>query len=193
MVNTAAFLSPDDSPPDGTPPEHPDLAAVLGPARLAYFTPVFDQPSLADRKAMFILGASGLLVTVLMFFAPPLHTVARSGGRPATVALVAAILCVIGLVLTAAVAAYVAYTRPLPPMPPTLALFREVCARDADAYVAAMYALDHRRAMRDMLHYNYSVATQAAAKFRIVNRSLSILRVAILLWMVLLLVLAISG
>ena len=170
-----------------------DLAAVLGPARLAYFTPVFEQPTLADRKAMFILGASGLLVTVLMFFAPSLQTLARSASRPATLVLLASVGCVIALVLMAALTAYFAYTRPLPPMPPTLALFREVSAKDPDAYVAAMHALDHRQAMREMLHYNYSIATQAAAKFRLVNRSIVCLRVAIPLWMVLLLVLAVWG
>jgi hypothetical protein len=180
-------------PADPTPPEADELATVLGPARLAFFTPVFEQPTLADRKAMFILGASGLLVTVLMFFAPPLQSLARYAGRPAGVILMVAVLCVIALVLTAAVMAYIAYTRPLPPMPPTLALFREVSAREADAYVAAMYALDHRRAMRDMLHYNYSIATQAAGKFRLVNRSLACLRFAIPLWMMLLLVLAVWG
>ena len=185
MVDPAAPLSPERGADD--------LAAVLGPARLAFFTPVFEQPTLADRKAMFILGASGLLVTVLIFFAPPLQSLARHSGRPVGLALMVAVLCVIALVLTAAVMAYVAYTRPLPPMPPTLALFREVSARDADAYVAAMYALDHRRAMRDMLHYNYSIATQAAGKFRLVNRSLACLRVAIPLWMMLLLVLAVWG
>jgi len=56
-----------------------------------------------------------------------------------------------------------------------------------------MYALDHRRAMRDMLHYNYSIATQAAAKFRLVNRSLACLHIAIPMWMMLLLVLAVWG
>jgi len=179
--------------PENHPDHHHDLGSVLGPARLAYFTPVFEQPTLADRKAMFILGASGLLVTVLMFFAPPLQALAGFAGKPAGVVLMVAVLCVIALVLTAAVTAYLAYTRPLPAMPPTLALFREVGGRDADAYVAAMYALDHRRAMRDMLHYNYSIATQAAAKFRLVNRSLACLHIAIPMWMMLLLVLAVWG
>jgi hypothetical protein len=44
-----------------------------------------------------------------------------------------------------------------------------------------------------MLHYNYSVASQAARKFRLVNRALKCLRVAIPLWMVLLLALAVWG
>ena len=170
-----------------------DLAAVLGPARLAYFTPVFEQPSLADRKAMFILGASGLLVTVLLFFSQSLQALAHASGRPGTLALGVAVFCVVALVLTAAFTAYTAYTKPLPPMPPTLVLFREVSDKDADAYVRAMYDLDHRRAMRDMLHYNYSVATQAAQKFRLVNRAIACLRLAIPLWMLLLLALAVWG
>ena len=65
--------------------------------------------------------------------------------------------------------------------------------RSPENYVAAMHALTHRRALRDMLHYNYSVATQAAGKFRLVNRAITCLRVAIPLWMVLLLVLAVWG
>jgi hypothetical protein len=44
-----------------------------------------------------------------------------------------------------------------------------------------------------MLHYNYSVAAQAASKFALVNRSLACLRVAIPLWMLLLLALAVWG
>jgi len=74
--------------PENHPDHHHDLGSVLGPARLAYFTPVFEQPTLADRKAMFILGASGLLVTVLMFFAPPLQAL-RPGcpDRPAGIRL----------------------------------------------------------------------------------------------------------
>jgi len=164
-----------------------------GGARLAYFTPVFEQPTLADRKAMFILAASGLLVTVLLFFSPSLQHLAHSAGRPGAVLLVAALVCVVALVLAAALMAYVAYARGLPPMPPTLAMFRDIGTKDPDAYVASMHALDHPRAMRDMLHYNYSVAAQAAAKFRLVNRSLACLRVGIPLWMLLLLILAVWG
>jgi pycsar effector protein len=174
-------------------PPDPDLAAVIGPARLAYFTPVHEQPTLADRKAMFILAASGLIATVLLFFAHPFEAMVRSVGGVAGAALVALLLCVAALILVAAMTAYTAYRRPLPPMPPTLAFFRDVAASPLEAYAAAVRTLDHRRAVRDMLHYNYSVATQAARKFRLVNRALSCLRLAIPLWMLLLLVLAVWG
>jgi hypothetical protein len=172
---------------------YPDLAAVIGPARLAYFTPVHEQPTLADRKAMFILAASGLIATVLLFFGEALEEMVRSAGAAAAGALVLALLCVAGLVLASAVMAYTAYRRPLPPMPPTLALFRDVAASPLETYAAALRGLDHRRAMRDMLHYNYSVASLAAHKFRLVNRSLACLRLAIPAWMLLLLALAVWG
>ena len=167
-------------------------AAVLGPARLAYFTPVHEQPTLADRKAMFILGASGLMASVLLFFSHSLGSLARAGGALASLA-VLLLLGVAALVVVAAVVAYYAYTRPLPAMPDTLAFFRDVGSRTPEQYRAQMLALDHTAALRGMLHYNYSVASQAAHKFRLVNRSLACLRVAIPLWMVLLLALAVWG
>ena len=181
--------APPHSPPaPGTPP-----AAVIGPARLAYFTPVHEQPTLADRKAMFILGASGLVVTVLLFFAHPLEGLIRSAGRPASFGLAGLLLCVFVTVLLAAFTAYAAYRKTLPPMPPTLAWFRNVAGESPDAYRRAMLSKDHPAALRDILHYNYSVATLAAAKFRLVNRALSFLRVALPLWMLLLLILAVWG
>src|SRR5947209_18012161 len=52
----------------------PDMQAFVGMARLAYFTPLHEHPTLADRKATFILGANGLLITVLLFFIGPITT-----------------------------------------------------------------------------------------------------------------------
>ena len=181
------------TPADSQPGPDTRLAAVIGPARLAYFTPVHEQPTLADRKAMFILGASGLIVTVLLFFAHPLEGLIRSAGRPVSFALATLLLCIFVTVLLAAFTAYAAYRKALPPMPPTLAWFRNVAGETAEAYARAMLAKDHPAALRDMLQYNYSVAALAAAKFRLVNRALSCLRVALPLWMLLLLILAVWG
>jgi hypothetical protein len=177
------------------PPAIPadDLTAVLGPARLAYFTPVHDQPILADRKAMFILGACGLMVSVLLFFSHSLGALVRSGGRFGGAAALVALLALAALLLAAAVMAYYGYTRPVPPMPQSLAWFRHVAAAPPEEYARQMYALDHPAATRAMLHYNYSIASQAAYKFRLVNCSLRCLRIAIPLWMVLLLAMAVWG
>ena len=179
--------------PDAPPDDPARLAEVLGPARLAYFTPVHDQPILADRKAMFILGASGLMVSVLLFFTQSIEKLSRSGGALASAALLALLALVVVPVLVAAVNAYRAYIRPLPPMPDTLAWFRTVAARRPDDYRTQILALDHPAALRSILHYNYSVASQAAHKFRLVNLSLACLRIAIPLWMVLLLIVAVWG
>jgi hypothetical protein len=178
---------------DHRPGQDARLAAVLGPARLAYFTPVHDQPILADRKAMFILGSSGLMVSVLLFFSQSLERLYHSAGAVAADALVALLACVLVPVLVAAVSAYRAYIRPLPQMPDTLAWFRSVAQRAPDDYRTQVLALDHPAALRSILHYNYSVAAQAAQKFRLVNRSLACLKVAIPLWMVLLVILAVWG
>lgn len=168
-------------------------AAVLGPARLAYFTPVHEQPTLADRKAMFILAASGLMASVLLFFSHSLYVLVSSGGLFIRAASFLALSAVAVLILVAAVTAYYSYTRSLPSMPPTLAWFRNVAATPLEEYSRQIRALDHPAALRAMLHYNYSVASLAARKFRLVNRSIRCLRVAIPLWMVLLLVLAVWG
>ena len=185
MVNDSDTSAADGNA--GVPP------ANAGPARLAYFTPVHEQPTLADRKAMFILGASGLMVSVLLFFSHSLDTMVRSTGGVARAAALLALFTVGALVLAAAVTAYFAYTRGLPPMPATFAWFRDVADTTLDDYARRMHALDHPAALREMLHYNYSVAAQAARKFRLVNRSLRCLRIAIPLWMVLLLALAVWG
>jgi len=173
-------------PPDGT-------ASILGPGRLGYYTPVHDQPILADRKAMFILGASGLMASVLLFFSGPLGALVHERGTAAAVFVIADVTCVAALVLAAAVMAYYAYTRPVPAMPPNFAWFRIIAQTSRDEYERQVRALDHPAALRAMLHYNYSIASQAAHKFRWVNRSLKCLRVGILLWMVLLLALAVWG
>jgi hypothetical protein len=183
-----------DAPPTSRDFGSPAAAGdVRGAARLAYFTPVHEQPTLADRKAMFILGASGLMVSVLLFFSHSLYTLAQSGGAAARAAVFGALVAVGILVVIAAVIAYYSYTRSLPQMPPTFAWFRNVGATTVDEYSRHMLALDHPAALREMLHYNYSVASLAARKFRLVNRSIRCLRVAIPLWMVLLLTLAAWG
>lgn len=170
-----------------------DIPAVLGPARLGYFTPVHDQPILADRKAMFILGASSLMASVLLFFSQSLGTLAHSRGDAVGLVAVAALVGLGVLVLSAAAMAYYAYTRPVPPMPPSFAWFRTIADTSRDEYELKVRALDHAAALRDILHYNYSIAEQATIKFRFVNRSLRCLRVAIPIWMLLLLAAALCG
>src|SRR6202035_5664349 len=66
-----SFFDPMTTPLPNTDPDA-DLAVVLGPGRMAYYTQVENYPVLADRKAWFLLTASGLILTVMTFFGPSL-------------------------------------------------------------------------------------------------------------------------
>lgn len=161
-----------------------------GAARMAFYTPVVDQPNLADRKATFLLTMSGLMATTLFFFLDGLATVI--GGPNRAEGLVAAVLVsvLIGLLLAIATQAYSAYVTPLPKHP-ALSFPRHVGRLDAAAYAAGMAGLTTRDAVEAILHYNHSAATQAAAKYRGVNKALACARWAIPLWMTVLLLVAV--
>jgi hypothetical protein len=161
-------------------------------AGIAYFAPLYEHVTLADRKAAFFLSAGGLMLTVLGFFSGHVEHVVAAGGWRAT-ALVTELTAVIVLVLIAGVLSYLAYRRPLGSTPPSLIAFREIARRSFDEYERDVRGLTHAQAFIAMLRYNYVIAALGVAKFRLVNRALAILRVAIPLWMLVLLTLAIDG
>src|SRR5688500_5029129 len=101
-----------------------DELPSLGAMRFASFTPMNDQPALADRKAMFVIGAGGLLLTTTMFLVMPLSQFARPGLRPTMTVILS-----IGLAVTALVAmriAYRCYMLPAPPRPGNLLFFQNI-------------------------------------------------------------------
>jgi hypothetical protein len=168
-----------------------DEPVSIGRTGLVYLVPIYDHAVLADRKATFILTFSGLLLTVLAFFAPRMAGTAGTWSARQT-ALAVAVAVDVAFIVTAAVIAYRGYVRPMPPPPPgTLAFFRDIAACPAKEYGRAVTSLGAAGSARAMLHYNHSAATLAAMKFRLINRSLRWLRAGLLLWMVLLLALAI--
>jgi hypothetical protein len=170
-----------------------ELGEVLGPARLAYFTPVPEYPIIADRKASFLLAASGLMTAVLLFFIQPLGALVRGPRLALAVGVAIALLLIIALLLMAVLFAFRGYVHPMPDMPTSMAFFRHVAPLDRDAYLRTVHGRSHRQAMRDALNYNYSCAVQAAMKFRLVNRALRLMRAAILLFIGVLTVLALFG
>lgn len=162
---------------------------LLASARLAFYTPVVDQPSVADRKATFLLTMIGLVATTLFLFVPTLAQLI--GGPNGWVATTAAALLsiVIGLLIGAAKYAFGAYVSSLPQRDePTF--FRHIAASDFQTYVAELRDADLRRAVEAILHYNHSAATQAAAKYRGVDRAQAYMKYAMPLWMALLLLVA---
>jgi hypothetical protein len=167
-------------------------APPLAVAGIAYFAPMYEYAVLADRKASFFLSAGGLMLTVLGFFIGRIVAVLSAPGWLAWL-LAAVLAVVVVLIVAAGVIAYVAFRRLLPPTPPSLAVFRDIAARTAEQYARDARALTHAQAFTDVLRYNHVIAAWGAGKFRLVNRSLALLRVAIPLWMLALLVLAIAG
>jgi len=169
------------------------ISELAGPARLAYFTPLHDHLSLADRKGSLILTAAGLLLSVLLFFLQSLVVLVTQRPPMQSLAFLGALLVLGALLLAAARWAYMATALPLPQPPPTLALFSHVSRDSREQYLQAMMALDHETALRAVLDYNYSICRQIVGKYQLVNRALRCMKYAIPLWMALLLVIAVFG
>ena len=157
-----------------------------GALRFAAFTPMNDQPGLADRKAMFVTGASGLMLSTTLMLVAPLGQFARPGFWPLLVLSTA-----IGLGIAAVLAihaAYRAYVLQPPDVPANLLFFRNVAAAPAGAYAERLAAASPRGALLDVLAYNHTMARLGVAKYRLVGRAMRRLQVAIPLWVVLILV-----
>lgn len=163
--------------------------AWAGAARLAFYTPVVEPPSVADRKATFLLTMTGLMATTLFFFLEWLRGMVTSPDRVFAVLVATAVSVLIGLLLAMAVHAYAGYTTALP-RHPALSFPRRVGEMRPGDYADAMRRLTAADAVEAMLQYNYSAATQAVAKYAHVNKSLACARWAIPLWMALLLLTA---
>ena len=164
----------------------------LGPARLAFFTPVREYPPLADRKAAATLAAFGLMITTVLLFAGRLELMADRGwGGGVAVYLplmVGFVLAILGC--SAAIRALIA---PIPPMPESLAYYRDIAGHDLDEYRRRVMDVSAAAALRAMLDYNYSLAALSKAKFRTVDRALNYLRFAFIPWVFLLAVVALVG
>lgn len=171
----------------------PEIEAVVGPARLAYFTPNSEFPILADRKAAFLLTASGLLLTVLFFLLDPIMGIVRGPHRVLAGISVLLLVAVLGLVVNGARLAYKAFVLPIPEMPECLAFFRHIAQNPFEWYDRQIKSLTHPQALRMILEYNHHSARQASGKFALVNRSLVSIRIAILLWMLLLMIISLTA
>ena len=190
-ANTPTLPSAAPLPPGGNDFHEAEVRALSGPARLAFFTPAYEQQSLGDRKARFLLTACGLLATTLLFFLERIVALLH-GPHPRVGQVLIGLLAAFGVaVLLSARFAYSAFVAPMPPMPPSLAFYAHLAQKSREEYVAAMTGLDYRGAIEAMLNYNHSVAVQGAAKFRLVGKSLKWMRAAISLWMLALVVIAV--
>ena len=162
-----------------------------GAMRFAGFTPMNEQPGLADRKAMFVTGASGLMLSTTLMLVTPLAQFVRPGVWPlAVLSLVVALACAVVLALHAA---YRAYVLQAPDVPRNWLNFRNVAAASPDGYADRLKALTPRDALLDVLAYNHAMARLGVEKYRLVGRAMRRLQVAIPLWVVLVLAMTARG
>jgi Family of unknown function (DUF5706) len=178
--------------PDESAREPSDL---LGAGRLAFSTPVREYPPLADKKATTLLAVIGVMVTVVTLFSQSLD--AHVEGAGAIVWLTRAVLLAwFVLALLCAWHAYVCLTLSMPHRsgqePHSLAFYQNIAELPPAAYEREVREMSHSRALRDMLVYEYTVASLSAAKFRSIERSVRFLCLAFGVWIILMLLLVFS-
>jgi hypothetical protein len=188
-------LTTSDEPLDPLPvqraSEHKDKPTP-GALKFASFTPMNEQPGMADRKATFVIGAGGLLLSTVLFFIMPLNQFVRPGFWPVLILVLSFTLaCVTFLGMRIA---YRCYTMPVPLRPDNLLFFQNIAAAPSEStYGTRLQSVSERDALRSVLDYNYTMAKLGAAKYNLAGRSLLCLRIAIPLWMVLLIVISLRG
>lgn len=163
---------------------------MVGPSRLAYFTPIRHYPPFADHKAAALLAADGLMISVLLLFRRPLEDILKGPSLGATYLILTLVGSFAVLLLIGGVCAYETLTKPIPPMPTSLAFFPEIAKRDLATYRIEIHNLSQRASVRAILDYNYSLAILCQAKFGLVARATSCVRAQFFLWAVLLIVIA---
>src|SRR5262249_15950755 len=153
-----------------------DWEGLLAAARLAYHTPVREMPPLADRKASAILAANGLLISILLLFAPLFASALKENSLWLLLptGIVVSLMTLFLLVGTGI--SFSALMLPIPPMPSSPVLFSDIAAISPEDYHQKMRSLTHRQALEAMLHYNYSLSVLSAHKFRLVEHSMACLR-----------------
>ena len=159
-----------------------------GAVKFAAFAPMNDQAALADRKATFVIATGGLMITTTLFLILPLGQFVRAGVWPMLVlALAFSMVCV---TLAGIRVAYRCYALAAAGQPDNPLFFQSIAGHSLSSYSAALRAASERQALHDVLDYNYTMAKLGAAKYRLAGRALGCLRVAIPLWMLLLLMLS---
>ncbi len=171
---------------------------LLGSARLAYFTPVREYPPLGDKKASTLLSVNAVMITVMTVFAPRWEQLVSGTDAVAWITgtvLVAWFFCM----LLCAWKAFAALTYPIPlPEPdgedhPSLAFFKIIAPLTPEKYEQLLRGMSHRRALRDILLYNYSLATLSIRKFKAIQQSVKFLCLAFLFWIMLMVLVAAGG
>ena len=187
-------LTTSDEPLDPLPVQAPEAENKPSPGamKFAAFTPMNEQPGLADRKATFVIGAGGLLLSTVLFFIMPLGQFVRPGFWPIMVLVLSfTMACVTFLGMRIA---YRCYTLPVPVRPDNMLFFQNIAAVASESnYGSKLQSVSERDALRSVLDYNYTMARLGAAKYRLAGQALLCLRIAIPIWMLLLIVISLRS
>lgn len=165
----------------------------LSIARLAYYTPVREYPPLGDRKAAATLAASGLMISVVLFFVQPIIALVEGPRRVVAAAVALLVAAIAGLLVAAAVNAFHALFLPAPPPPPGLAFYPQIAGREREEYRRAVKQVTHAEALDHLLNYNYSLASQSTIKFAMIERAVTCLEITFFLWLALMAVITLGG
>ena len=180
-------LSTSDEPLDALPGEKPGIGAQ----RFASFTPMNEQPALADRKATFVIAAGGLLLSTTLFFVMPLSQFVHAGFWPGLTLVLAfgmAWVTLLGIRI-----AYRCYTLPTPVRETNPLFFQNIAVESESEYGSSLEAATERDALRNVLDFNYTMAKLGLEKYRLAGQALLCLRIAIPLWMILLVMLSVRS
>ena len=169
-----------------------EVERLLGPARLAYFTPVREYPPLGDRKSLTMLTLNGLMMTVMYLFAGEFHAVLHGNVVVKWLAIVVGFWWV-SLLIMGGCYAFLALMRPIPPMGDCAAFYVNIAAMPLASYRQTLEGFSHRGAMRDKLNYNHSIAILGEQKFRLIQKSAACLCLALPLWMLLMLIISLRA
>src|SRR3954470_2769392 len=146
-------LTTSDEPLDPLPGQADAAAANAdkpspGAMRFASFTPMNEQPALADRKATFVIGAGGLLLSTVLLFIMPLSQFVRPGFWPGLILVLSfslAWVTFLGIRI-----AYRCYTMPVPVRPANLLFFQNIAAGEHGAYAGALENVSEKTVLRDV-------------------------------------------
>ena len=183
MNDHAAPVSPDVTSPEG------DLS---GGAWIAFHPAARLESPLADRKALVIITAFSLLITVLSFASHAIGQLTlNSSWKIETISLIL-LGTVVGAVIIGGGTAWAAFTTPAPPLPHVLSHFRDIAAVSNEEYARQMCQIDSRQSLEAILIYNHCFAIQTRLKFLRVRHALTCLHWAMKAWIFLMLLVAVA-
>lgn len=176
--------------PGGAVPNSPAFFSALDPAAaLAFRTPLREYVPAADTKATAMLTGLGLMFTLLARYDEPIGKLLMQENWETGV-FVAVIVAFSTLAILAILRCFQTIFPRFPRASPSLAFFGDIARLSREEYVTSVSRLSHLEAVEQMLHYNHTLATICVVKYAVLARAVYDFRVALVLWVGLMLLLS---